>query len=169
MKNSTLAVLLSCLVVSASLALSARADEKEGPSGEHPKMERVWGEKLGLSKEQEAKLKQAHEDEAAALKPLRRELRDSLAKLHDQLEDKASDKDLQASLDRVEKARKALRDEREKAREKTATILTVQQRARIALMMGEHGMGEHGMGRWGGKGGGHGDHKGGGRGEHGGD
>ncbi len=94
-----------------------------------------WGKggPLGLSKEQRRKMQDAFKSERAAIKPLRRALRDSAIKLKDQVEDKASDADVQASIDGVTKARQALQAERRQFRAKIDAILTPTQRARALL------------------------------------
>lgn len=140
MKGTRMAVMFAGLVLCASWSLSA---EHAG----RPERGERWKAELGLTDEQAAKLKDARTAEKEALKPLRRELRDALAKLSDQVEDKASDKDIQASLDRVDRARKALRDEQEKTRAKNAALLTPTQRAKMALAFAKRGRGrmEKGM------------------------
>lgn len=90
-------------------------------------------EKGGFSQEQRERMKAAFKAARESAKPLRRELRDALAALRDKLEDEAGDKALEAALARVEKARQALRAQREKARAELASKLTVEQRARWAL------------------------------------
>jgi Spy/CpxP family protein refolding chaperone len=99
-----------------------------------------WAEHcpLGLSKDQQQKMKDAFKAERETMKPLRRELRDALLKLKDMVEDKASDTDLQAAMDRVAKAKTALHTEKEQFRAKMDGILTASQRAKKLLFRMHH-------------------------------
>ncbi len=137
------AVLAGLLLVAVPRAQATDDAQAPAKKGEH---EMKWAGKMGLTDEEAGKLKEAFKAEREAAKPLRRGLRDALTKLHDQVQDKASDKDLQASLDRVDQAREALRAEHEKFRKKVAGMIPVEKRAKIALMMAhrrKHGMRGH--------------------------
>ncbi len=108
-----------------------------GRAGRHYDGE--WGQDGGplrLTKDQHQKMKDAFTVERETIKPLRRELRDAINKLKDQVEDKASDSDLQASMERVSKAEETLRAERQRLRAKINAILTTGQRARALGMNG---------------------------------
>jgi len=144
MKRSIQAMLAVALVAS---AFAFRAGAEEGGKDSNGEHKGRWAEKWGLSEDESAKLKDSFKAQREASKPMRLELRDALVKLHDQVEDKASDKDIQASLDRLEQAHRALRAEREKFRAKLATMLTPTQRAKMALRMARMHM--RGRGGWG--------------------
>jgi Spy/CpxP family protein refolding chaperone len=122
-------------------------------------------EKLGLSDEQAKKLEAAWKEHREAVEPLREQLHKTLRKVHGVLEIEASDKDIQAALDQVEKARGALRAENERLKKTMETVLTATQRAKMMVMrekMMRHGMargrgqrdsercrhGGHGHGGW---------------------
>ncbi len=99
-----------------------------------------WGEKAGLSKEQAEKLKESFKEGQKTMRPLHRELRDAMTKLHDQVEDDADEAALKGTLERIEKAHQALLSERTKFHTKLAASLPVKQRAKL-LLARHHGMG----------------------------
>lgn len=117
-----------------------RAEEH---GGKETKLERMR-EKFGISDEQAAKLKAAHRTRRDASEAARTELKAAMRKLKDQLEDKASDKDLAATLERIAAARKAQRAEMEKFEAGLSSILTPTQRAKMLVAMkGRHGKRRH--------------------------
>ncbi|MDE2039822.1 MAG: hypothetical protein KGO96_08645 [Elusimicrobia bacterium] len=89
-------------------------------------------------------MRQAWQAEREALKPMRRQLRDAVLKLRDQLQDNASDQDLLASMSRVKQARSALQEQREKFLEEH---FTVKQRAQMMVRMARRGQQAMGHGR----------------------
>jgi Spy/CpxP family protein refolding chaperone len=104
-------------------------------------------EKLGLNDEQAKKLDAAWQEHREAVKPLREQLHKALKKIHGVLEIEASDKDIQAALDQVEKARGSLRAETDKHKKIIEALLTPTQRAKMLVMrekMRHHGMKERG-------------------------
>jgi len=107
-------------------------------------------EKLGISEEQEAKLKAARRAKRDADAGAHAELGAATRKLSDQLEDKAAEKDLSATLDKIAAARKTMRVEDERFEAALTSILTPTQRAKMVVAMKGHG-GMHGAMR-GGKG-----------------
>ena len=142
------AVLFGAAALPRALAADAAKGTQAGPK---EKRAEKWLEKSGLSQEQADKLKAAFKAEREAMKPLRRELRDALLKLKDKVEDEAGDKDVQAALDRVEQAHKAIQVEREKSQANLASFLPATQRAKMMLRMaGRMGGHEQGMGHEGG-------------------
>jgi Spy/CpxP family protein refolding chaperone len=108
-----------------------------------------WAEHMGLSEEEAGKLEAGHKEARKAMKPLHRELRDAMTKLRDQVEDEAGDDALKATLERVEKARRALAAEHDRAKAKLAELLPPAKRAKLILsrMGRRHGiaMMPHGM------------------------
>lgn len=113
------------------------------PGGDH---EGQWKEKLGITDDQEAKLKtlkRAHRD---AEESARTEIGASMRKLKDQLEDKAPEKDLTATLDKIQASHKAMQAEQEKFMTGMAAILTPTQRAKMLIGMMGHMQRHGGMG-----------------------
>lgn len=142
MKRMVCAALAAALLVPGSWALRARANE-EG-EGMHPGMHHEMGEKmaermkekLGLTAEQEAKLKDVRKAHLEAMKPLGRKMKDGVKKLEDQLKAKASDAELQATLDSLKAARKEMSAEQERFHESLASFLTPAQQAKMVVWMG---------------------------------
>lgn len=97
-------------------------------------------EKFGITEEQGAKLKAARRARRDAAAASRTELKAAMNKLSDQIEDKASDKELTATLDRIVALRKARRAEAEKFEAGVSAILTPAQRAKMLVAMKHHGM-----------------------------
>jgi Spy/CpxP family protein refolding chaperone len=153
MKRLICAALAAALLVPGMWALSARAhDEKsEEHKGPRPEMGARMKEKLGLTDEQAGKLKDAMAAHGEAVKPLHRKMRDTTAKLTDQLQDKASDADIKATLDSMKATRAAMTAEEEKFHASLASFLTPTQQAKMLVgmmrqmhekMMGRGGRGE---------------------------
>jgi Spy/CpxP family protein refolding chaperone len=117
--------------------------------GKEAFMERMR-EKFGLSEEQETKLKAAHRAKRDAAAASMAELGSLTRKLQDQLEDKAAEKDLSATLDKIVAARKAMRADEDKFEASLTSILTPTQRAKMLVAMKGHGGGMRG-GNMGGK------------------
>lgn len=138
--------------------LRAEGKEPRGEKGGKEAFMERMREKFGITEEQEAKLKAArrarrdgdaaaHEQAAAAMR-----------KLEDQLEDKAPESDISATLDKILAARKTMRSEEDKFEAALASILSPTQRAKMLLAMKAHG-GMHGGKPGGGMGGGKGEGK----------
>lgn len=106
-------------------------DEARAAGPEH-REERLQ-EKLGLSAEQEAKLKDAMQAHRKAERGLFRRVRDASEKLSDQIADRTADQEIQATLDQLTSARRAMQDESEKFHEALAAFLTPTQRAKMLL------------------------------------
>lgn len=107
-------------------------------------------EKLGLSDEQAKKLKAMHESQGDDMKKLRRKVRDLMAKLQDQVDDKAADSAIASTLKDLEAAHKDMEAAHEKMEAALAAILTPTQCAKMLLERHGH---EGGMGGPEGKGG----------------
>lgn len=166
MKRSMLVVLAGALAVAAAAAGARAAGSDEGgePGGRRAefaaRMQEHMKKRLGLSDDQAAKMKTIFEDSRKASEPLKHDLKVSLEKLRWQVDAKAGDKDLEATLAQVDKDRKALSSQREKAIERLNKELPAEARAKLALakfegmrrrMMlmrrGGHGMGHDGWGK----------------------
>jgi Spy/CpxP family protein refolding chaperone len=139
-------LLAGALMVPAILRAEDKAAEK---GGKHGFAERIR-EKLGITEEQGAKLKAARRARRDASEAIKSDLKAGVRKLHDQLEDKAPEKDIAATLEKLSASRKALRAEEDKFEAATASILTPTQRAKMVVGMA-HGM-RGGRGRGPGKG-----------------
>lgn len=114
-----------------------RAEERGGGRKE-ARLEKMR-EKLGISEAQADKLKAARRAKRDASEATRAELKAAMRKLSDQLEDKAPEKDLAATLERIAAARKAQRAEMEKFEAGMREILTPTQRAKMLVAMKKHG------------------------------
>lgn len=127
---------------------------EEGPGGGGPPMGGMhegreqeglanMKEKLGLSEDQAKKLKALQESQGKDMKTLQRKMRDLMAKLEDQVDDKATDSALDATLKELKVAQKEMMAAHEKLQEAREAILTPTQRAKGLLMMrGGHGGGK---------------------------
>ncbi len=135
------------LLLTVPLGLS-RAQAKDSEKSNAPSWEQqrrgMWERHLGLSEKDAKKLDAAFQSEKLTMRPLHRELRDALIKLSDQVKDKAADAEIQATLDRVQKAKQALQTEMASFRTKLAGILTPTQRAKMMLWRMRHHMMRHG-------------------------
>ena len=101
---------------------------------------------LDLTDDQKTKLKSIKEAQETALKPIWRKQRDLSIKLHDQLEDKVSDADIERTLTALKTNRETMETEAKRFMIQRDAILTPTQRARMML---KHGFdGEH-EGHWG--------------------
>lgn len=124
------------------------AYEKKG--GKEGFKERVR-EKFGISEEQAAKLKAARRAKRDGIAAAHADSAAAMRKLKDQLEDKASDKELSATLGKLAEARKKMRAEKDKFEAALSSILTPTQRAKMAMKM-KGRMGKmHGAKGYGGK------------------
>ncbi len=122
----------------------AEKHEGRGEKGGHEDFAEHMLEKLGITDEQEVKLKAAKRAKRDKSAVTMAELKAASQKLADQLEDKSSEKDISSTLDRVEAARLALRAEEDRFEAALASILTPTQRAKRVLAMKAHMMGGRG-------------------------
>lgn len=106
-----------------------------GPDAMREKMEARAKEMLGLTDDQEAKFKDAMKAHGEAVKPLKRKLRDGMTKLGDQLQDKADDSAVKATLDSLKATRQAMTAEQEKFHDGLASFLTPTQQGKLVLGM----------------------------------
>lgn len=128
MKTMIGAALAAALLLAGPAAVRAYAHDDDAPGAE-------MKEKLGLTDDQAAKLKSAMESHRESMKGLMRQQRDATAKLHDLLEDKASDEKVSAALDSLKAAHKQIAAAHEKLDETLAGFLTPTQRAKMFLGM----------------------------------
>lgn len=130
-----------------------RAEDGPGKGGKEAFIERMK-EKFGISEEQAAKLKAAKRARRDADAAIHSDIQAAMRKLSDQLEDKAPEKDLSATLDKIAASRKSMRAEEDKFEAALASILTPTQRAQMLVAMkgrmGKHGKGKMGPGKMGG-------------------
>ena len=158
------ALLAGALLAPALLRAEDKAEKPAQEEGHHGGMRAKFKEKLGLTDEQESKLKALRRAHREASESAKNDLQAAMRKLGDQLEDKASEKDLSATLDKIKAGRRALRDAQDKFEADAAAVLTPTQRAKMVVAMGR--MMKGGMRGHGGPGmrghGGWGEHEGGG-------
>lgn len=151
---------MGALLLPAMLRAEDKPEGKGGARGEQGGREAFaehMREKFGLSEEQGAKLKAAHRAKRDAFASAMAEIGAATRKLQDQVEDKASEKDLTATLDKIAAVRKSMRADEDKFEASLSSILTPTQRAKMLLAMKAHmGGGMHG----GMRGGMHGDMRG---------
>lgn len=135
-----------CAVLMAGLAFSAFAvravAEDAGPGMEshegnegHEMSAAKLKDKLGLSDDQVTKLDAAWKSAKDAAKPYREQMKADLAKLKDQVKNKASDDEIKATLDDLDAAHKGAEGAMEKAKADSRSILTPTQQAKMALHM----------------------------------
>jgi Spy/CpxP family protein refolding chaperone len=150
------ALFASLLAVPLAATETPSADKSDKAMAEqgHHRAAGFMKKKLGLSDEQAKKLETSWQERRKAVKPLMEQLRTALKKVHGELEIGASDKDIQAALDQVEKTRGAIRAAAEQSKKTMDSILTPTQRAKMLVMrekMMRHGMamglGRKGFGR----------------------
>ncbi len=138
---SAAALLAGALILPAVLRAEDKAEGKGGAHAEKGGPEAMaerMREKFGLSEEQGAKLKAAHRAKRDAFAASMTEIGTATRKLQDQLEDKASDKDIAATMDKISSVRKAMRADEDKFEASLASILTPTQRAKMMLAMKAH-------------------------------
>ena len=131
--------------------LTAKDMAMHGMPGRSPHRDPgMMDKELGLTADQSAKLKTLRMDQGASMMALSGTQRDLLTKLGDQVKNKASDSELQATLKDIQANRKAMMDRGEKFRRQQDDLLTPTQRAKMLLgfdMMNGPGMSAHGAPR----------------------
>jgi Spy/CpxP family protein refolding chaperone len=123
-----------------SLASNVRADEVGGESGmeegSHGKLD--WNKEksnLGLSDDQVSKLNDSQKSNLETLKPLHQNVQNDMTKLQQQVSSKASDSDIQSTLDDIQKNRKDMTSQMDKHHDEVNSILNPTQRAKFMLEM----------------------------------
>lgn len=139
---SAAGLLAGALLLPAALHAQGKPEARGEKGGKEAFKERMR-EKFGITEDQEAKLKAAKRARRDADSATHAELATAIRKLSDQLEDKASEKDLTATLDKIVAGRRAMRAEEDKFEAALTSILTPTQRAQMLVAMKGHkgGMG----------------------------
>ena len=88
---------------------------------------------LGLSSDQEAKLKAIHDDARAKAQVHMKALMGLIKSLDGQVQARAADADLQATLDKIKAEHKAMQADRDAAMEQREAVLSPQQSAKFVL------------------------------------
>lgn len=141
------ALLAGALLAPALLRAEDKAEKPAQEERHRGGMREKFKEKLGLTDEQESKLKSLRRAHREATESAKNDLKAAMRKLGDQLEDKASEKDLTATLDKIKAGRRALRDAQDKFEADSAAVLTPTQRAKMVVAMGHMMKGRmHGRG-----------------------
>jgi len=131
---------------------SLRAEHKgEGMKESHhgmgkKGMGKEWKEKMEMTDAQAEKFKALMQAKHEAVMPFRKQAMEDTHKLREQLKNKADDKEIQATMERMEKSHKAIEAEQEKFKAATASLLTPTQRAKLLLHMMKR-MNHEGKGR----------------------
>lgn len=128
-------MMLLCAMVSAGLvSFAAAADpaidtlsDREAVAAPH------WTEKLGLDPEQARKFQAAEEARQNDLKTLRDQINAGMLKLRSQLTDSAPEKEVQESLTRMARWRKAVQDREDQFDAVVSSFLSPSQRARLLV------------------------------------
>jgi Spy/CpxP family protein refolding chaperone len=128
------AALVAALALGTGKSLIAMSHEGEGHEGKGAKMM----EKLGLSKEEAAKVQEARKKHRDTMRPLNSKRRDLMEKLEDQVEDKAKDSEISATLGQLEAAQKDIHAAQASHIAEMKTLLTPMQQAKVLLGMKRH-------------------------------
>lgn len=145
MKRYRCAALAAALLPPGLRAVGARAQENVSPPhraerqdgigrGAVTMVERIKAQ-LVMNDEQTVKFKDAVKAHDDTMNPLARRMKDGDKKLAEQIKTKAPDADIQASLDGIKSARKAIFDEQERFQEGLAAFLSPLQRAKMIVGM----------------------------------
>ena len=136
-------------------------NQRDGDRGHDGWDEGKMQRRLGLSDDQIAKLKALRESNKETFKTFGEKEHGLMAKLNDQVVNKASEKDIQTTLAALKENQTAIRNQMEKSQAQKDAILTPTQQAKMVLarhrMMEKHGRPMHDgvMMHRGGKGPGH--------------
>lgn len=90
-------------------------------------------EKLGLSDDQVAKLKEVFKNQRESTKPIREKMRADMQELQNKRKAKASDADLKTTLDALAADRQDMQVARQKLQDQIREILTPEQQAKFVL------------------------------------
>jgi Spy/CpxP family protein refolding chaperone len=157
-----LRIAMTAIGLAAIISGAPRLHADDMDKSAKPEGHEGWGEgrggrmkeELGLTDDQAKKMKEAHEADEKAMKPLMEKLKLDIDSLRLLVDKKAGDSDLKASLDTLKADHKAVEEQRGKQMEAMGAMLTPMQEAKMAVsmadrmmkggMMGEHeGMGGH--------------------------
>lgn len=163
MKKSAIAVLAVMLAAAGGagtlLAAGRGGDAGSAQESRDQRSERMlehMKKGLGLTDAEADTVKSVFEESRKDSEPLRKDLKVALEKLRWQVDAKAGSKDLAATLEQLDKSRKALADQREKTIAKLKAALPVEAQAKLALFKADRmhrmmGMRGHGWGHGGGE------------------
>jgi len=107
-------------------------------SKEHHLDPKKLQKKLGLSDEQTAKIDGLIQSKKGTIKPLREKQMGLVKKLQQQVDQKASDSDIQATLADLKANRNVMRDQMEQFQSQMQDILTPTQQAKMFLKRMKH-------------------------------
>ncbi len=131
-------------------AKGGRSAEKGGWGKSHM----GWGPmgKLGLTDDQQAKMKELFKSRGEDMKPLKDHVQLDRDTLRLQVDSNASKSELTSTMEKLSNDQKALRSSQEKFQDKLKSILTPKQQAQMILFKGGHRGGGFGCQNRGGKG-----------------
>ncbi len=120
-----------------------KAEDMDGPGHEHHMGDKEdghkdWKEKLGLTDEQSKKMEAIHTAQKAEMEPLHEKMRVLKEKLRWQVDAKATDKELKATLDELNASFTSVQSAEQKYRKQSEDVLTPSQQAKSFLFMSEH-------------------------------
>jgi Spy/CpxP family protein refolding chaperone len=126
MNKRMIAVALLALAVILPTRMLRAEEHGHGKKGE-------WKQKLGLTDDQVKKLDESRASEKTEMKPLREKKTALMAKLEEQIKNKAADADIKATLDEMAAAHKAMEASEEKFEDSRSAILTPTQQAKMMV------------------------------------
>lgn len=136
MNRNVWAVFFAGLFLAAApLSLRAEDEDHDGGKAPHAMSAAKLKDKLGLTDDQVQKLDAAWKAQKEAAKPLHEQMKKDLAKLKDQVKNKAKDDEIKATLDSLAATRKSMQEAMEKTHADADAILTPTQRAKMVLKM----------------------------------
>ena len=150
--------LLGIIAAVGGIALLAAGPGLGGENKPAPAKEtqacRGRGGRLGLTDEQAQKMRELKKARKEAVAPLRKKLKEEMLTLREQVRDEEGDKNIQATLERLQGLNKSIQAENEKFKTKVQALLTPSQQAKLLLARGRRQGpgGERGFGRHGGRG-----------------
>jgi Spy/CpxP family protein refolding chaperone len=149
MKKPAFLILAGSLIAVLSLGMQAAwaNEDHEGDDADHAHHMGMMKDKLGLTDDQKAKMKEFHKSQQEKMKALMDQQKADLKSLKEKVDEKASDAELKAVLDKLSADRKAIQEAQEDMIKNMRAILTPMQQAKMALGMAKrmHGMK---MGNW---------------------
>jgi len=132
--------LAAVLFLNFGIASANKGPEGNGDKADHKEMNRLGGmkEKLGLTDEQAAKMKDIWKSQQETMKSLRDQERVDMALLRQKVDAKASDSEIRTVLDKLSADRKAIQEAQESMTKKMKSILTPTQQAKMLLGVAHH-------------------------------
>jgi Spy/CpxP family protein refolding chaperone len=113
-------------------------------ANDHPADSGKMMKSLGLSADQTTKMKSVMDAQKTALKPLWDKQKDLMKKLKGQVDAKAGDSDIQATLSEIKSTHETMRTQMEQFQDQKAAILTPTQQAQMLLKRTERMDSHHG-------------------------